>query len=51
MSPWLPRPGSPPSPSGRYLTYLTQQGEVVSRVNYDTGGRPSLLYHLPKDRP
>ena len=35
----------------RYLTYLTQQGEVVSRVNYDTGGRPSLLYHLPKDRP
>lgn len=34
----------------RYLTYLTQQGEVVSRVNYDTGGRPSLLYHLPKDR-
>ena len=35
----------------RYLTYLTQQGEVVSRVNYDTGGRPSLLYHLPKGRP
>lgn len=25
----------------RYLTYLTQQGEVVSRVNYDTG-RPPL---------
>ena len=24
----------------RYLTYLTQQGEVVSQVNYDTGGRP-----------
>lgn len=35
----------------RYLTYLTQQGEVVSRVNYDTGGRPSLLYRLPGGRP
>jgi response regulator of citrate/malate metabolism len=35
----------------RYLTYLTQQGEVVSRVNYDTGGRPSLLYYLPKGGP
>ena len=35
----------------RYLTYLTQQGEVVSRVNYDTGGRPSLLYYLPNGRP
>ena len=31
----------------RYLTYLTQQGEVISQVNYDTGGRPSLLYRLP----
>ena len=30
----------------RYLTYLVGRGEAVSRINYDTGGRPSLLYHL-----
>lgn len=34
----------------RYLTYLTQQGEVVSRVNYDTG-RPPLSPLLPAQRP
>lgn len=28
----------------RYLTYLVQHGEARSRVNYDTGGRPSMLY-------
>lgn len=28
----------------RYMAYLLEQGEAVSRVNYDTGGRPSLLY-------
>lgn len=28
----------------RYLTYLVEQGEAVSHVNYDTGGRPSMLY-------
>lgn len=28
----------------RYLTYLVQHGEAISRVNYDTGGRPSMLY-------
>ncbi len=30
----------------RYLTYLVGRGEAISRINYDTGGRPSLLYHL-----
>ena len=30
----------------RYLHYLEQTGEVVSTVNYDTGGRPSHLYRL-----
>ena len=30
----------------RYLTYLVGQGEAASRINYDTGGRPSLLYRL-----
>lgn len=33
----------------RYLTYLVGRGEAVSRINYDTGGRPSLLYRLPPD--
>lgn len=28
----------------RYLNYLSERGEVESRVNYDTGGRPSLVY-------
>ena len=30
----------------RYLTYLVGRGEAASRINYDTGGRPSLLYRL-----
>lgn len=29
----------------RYVNYLVEQGEVVSTVDYDTGGRPSRLYH------
>lgn len=33
----------------RYMTYLLQRGEVSSQVNYDTGGRPSLLYFPPAD--
>lgn len=28
----------------RYLTYLVDQGEAASVVNYDTGGRPCMLY-------
>lgn len=30
----------------RYLTYLVDCGKVSSRVNYDTGGRPSILYSI-----
>ena len=28
----------------RYMNYLVERGEVESRINYDTGGRPSVLY-------
>lgn len=28
----------------RYMNYLVERGEVDSRINYDTGGRPSMLY-------
>ena len=31
----------------RYLTYLVSQGEAVTQVNNDTGGRPCMLYRLP----
>lgn len=32
----------------RYLNYLQENGEVQSRVNYDTGGRPSIVYWIGK---
>lgn len=28
----------------RYMNYLTETNEVESRINYDTGGRPSMVY-------
>ncbi len=28
----------------RYLSYLVDEGEAVSQMNYDTGGRPCMLY-------
>ena len=28
----------------RYVNYLVERGEAASTVNYDTGGRPSMLY-------
>ena len=32
----------------RYLNYLTETGEAVSRIDYKTGGRPALKYrHRP----
>ena len=31
----------------RYLNYLVEKGEAVSTINYDTGGRPCRLYHIP----
>lgn len=28
----------------RYLNYLVEHGEAESTINYDTGGRPSVIY-------
>ncbi len=28
----------------RYLNYMLQRGEIQGRMNYDTGGRPSMVY-------
>ena len=44
--PWPSRWASPPSPSAATSPTLVGRGEAVSRINYDTGGRPSLLYRL-----
>lgn len=33
----------------RYLNYMLEQGEAVSRINYDTGGRPSMAYRWAGD--
>lgn len=30
----------------RYMSYLEESGQVVSEINYETGGRPCLVYHL-----
>ncbi|MDR2455583.1 MAG: hypothetical protein LBE49_03165, partial [Deltaproteobacteria bacterium] len=30
----------------RYLNHLAESGAVESRVDYDTGGRPSVKYRL-----
>ena len=34
----------------RYMNYLVEQGAAGSRINYDTGGRPSALYFLRDKR-
>ena len=34
-----------------YMRYLLEQGAAVSSVKYDTGGRPSRLYHAPGSAP
>lgn len=34
----------------RYLNYLTETGIAVSKTNYETGGRPCMLYMLAKQR-
>lgn len=31
----------------RYLNHLVQTGELISRINYETGGRPSQMVRLP----
>ena len=30
----------------RYLNYLTEVGSVVGEINYETGGRPCMLYKV-----
>lgn len=30
----------------RYLNYMVQKGQVLDRMNYDTGGRPCMVYRL-----
>ena len=30
----------------RYLNYLIETGQVLSSIDYETGGRPRVLYHL-----
>lgn len=30
----------------RYLNYLTESGVIIGEMNYETGGRPSMLYRL-----
>lgn len=31
-----------------YMNYLVQEGQVTESINYETGGRPSMLYTLKK---
>lgn len=28
----------------RYMNYLLDKGTILGRMNYETGGRPSMLY-------
>ena len=28
----------------RYMSYLSESGIVTESINYETGGRPSILY-------
>lgn len=30
----------------RYMNYLIEQGSIVSKIDYTTGGRPSILYQF-----
>ena len=30
----------------RYMAHLTEIGSVVAEMNYETGGRPCMLYRL-----
>ena len=30
----------------RYMKYLLDAGQVTSSINYNTGGRPCIIYHL-----
>ena len=30
----------------RYLNYLVETGQLLSSIDYETGGRPRVLYRL-----
>lgn len=30
----------------RYMNYLAESGEIESEMNYETGGRPSMMYRM-----
>lgn len=32
----------------RYLNYLTEKGILLSEIDYETGGRPCMMYRLSK---
>ena len=32
----------------RYMNYLAETGKVVGEMNYETGGRPCMLYRVEK---
>ena len=33
----------------RYMNYLSEAGMVASEMNYETGGRPCMLYRIVQD--
>ena len=30
----------------RYMNYLSENGTVIGKMNYETGGRPCVIYQL-----
>ena len=30
----------------RYMNYLAESGKVIGEMNYETGGRPCMLYRI-----
>ena len=32
----------------RYMTHLTETGKVIGDMNYETGGRPCMIYKISK---
>ena len=30
----------------KYMHYLTKNSEVIEQINYDTGGRPCMVYFM-----
>lgn len=32
----------------RYMNYLAESGKVIGKIDYETGGRPCMLYKIPE---